>query len=197
VRSSQAKVLAPSDDNTSLLHACRAGDPDAWEQLVRRYQRLIYTIPRRAGLSDDAAAEVFQRVWVILFEHLDRIEQPERLAGWLATAARRESWRQIRSERVRSVSVEHDPGDEIAQLVDTAILPDELIERVERQQIVREALELLEDRCRNLLTILFYSVEPPPYAEVAARLDIPEGSVGPTRARCLRKLQHLIESLEA
>lgn len=197
VRSGHARALAPADENAALLRACRAGDPDAWEQLVRRYQRLIYTIPRRAGLSDDATAEVFQRVWVILFEHLDRIEQPERLAGWLATTARRETWRQIRGERARSsLSVEDDPTDEVAQLVDLAILPDELVERLERQQVVRDAMGRLEERCRTLLTYLFYRDDPPAYAEVSAALGLPEGSIGPTRARCLRKLERIIEDLD-
>lgn len=197
MRSGHARVLGTSDENAALLRACRAGDPDAWEQLVRRYQRLVYTVPRRAGLNDDATAEVFQRVWVILFEHLDRIEQPERLAGWLATTARRETWRQIRNERSRSsLSLEDDATDEIAQIVDLAILPDELVERAERQQTVREAMGQLEERCRTLLTYLFYADETPPYSEVSAALGIPEGSIGPTRARCLRKLQRIIDDAD-
>jgi RNA polymerase sigma factor (sigma-70 family) len=184
-----------TDDNASLLRACRAGDPEAWELLVRRYQRLIYTIPRRAGLSDDAAAEVFQHVWLRLLEHLDRIEQPERLASWLVTTARRESWQQIRGERatVPLATGDDDIDGDLARLVDTSILPDDLIERLERQQLVREAMASLEVRCRSLLTMLFYADRPPPYAEIAAALGIPEGSIGPTRARCLRKLQQIIE----
>jgi RNA polymerase sigma factor (sigma-70 family) len=197
VRSSLARALAPPEDNAALLRACRAGDQEAWEQLVRRYQRLIYTIPRRAGLGDDAAAEVFQRVWLTLFEHLHRIERPERLASWLATTARRESLRQLRLERAQSArSSGEELYDEAALLPDPALLPDELIERVERRQLVREALGDLDERCRTLLTLLFARDEPPAYAEIAAAIGVPEGSVGPTRARCLRKLQRALEDRE-
>lgn len=194
--SSLARALAPPEDNAALLRACRAGDQEAWGQLVRRYQRLIYTIPRRAGLDEDAAAEVFQRVWMALFQHLDRIEQPERLASWLATTARRESLRQLRLERAPTTRSSEELQDEVALLPDPAILPDELIERDERLQLVREALGDLEERCRTLLTLLFAGDEPPAYAAIAAALGVPEGSVGPTRARCLRKLQRALENRE-
>jgi RNA polymerase sigma factor (sigma-70 family) len=183
----------PTDDAAELLSACRAGDPEAWETLVRRYQRLIYAIPRRAGLSDDQAAEVFQRVCIALFEHLDRIDRPERIGAWLATTARRESWRQIR--RARS-SVSLDLGDDednpILQIADSALLPDEALEQAERQHAVRLALLELDERCRTLLTELFYRDDPPPYADIAAALGVPTGSIGPTRARCLRKLQQIL-----
>ncbi len=188
--------MAP-DENTALLEACRSGDPQAWETLIRRYQRLIYAIPRRAGLSEDQAAEVFQRVCVTLFEHLDRIDRPERLSAWLATTARRESWRQLRRERATSsLDTSDDDDNEVIQLADSALLPDELIEQAERQHGVRLAMAELNDRCRNLLTMLFYQAEPQPYAEIAAALGIPEGSIGPTRARCLRKLQEILENEE-
>jgi RNA polymerase sigma factor (sigma-70 family) len=184
------------DDDAALLEACRAGDAAGWEALIRRYQRLIYAIPRRAGLNDDLAAEVFQRVCVILFEHLDRIERPERLGAWLATTARRESWRLLRHERATTILVDNDDDDELAQLADPAPLPDEMLERQERQQAVRRAVTGLDRRSRTLMALLFYHSEPASYAEIAATLGIPEGSVGPTRARCLRKLQRALTPFE-
>ena len=83
--------MQPSDEQ--LVRACQRGDEDAWEQLITRYRRLVYTIPRRAGLDDDLAAEVFQRVFITLLESIDRIEQPARISTWLVTTARRETWR--------------------------------------------------------------------------------------------------------
>lgn len=193
VTPSHARSVRSADTTAALLQACRSGDAGAWEQLIRTYQRLIYAIPRRAGLSDDGAAEVFQRVWVSLFEHLDRIEHPERLTTWLATTARRESWRMLRAERAtsaRSVGA----AEELDELEDSALLPDALIERMERQQLVRECLAGLDPRCRDLLTFLFYSERPASYAAIAGALGVAEGSIGPRRARCLQRLQRLIEA---
>ena len=180
-----------------LLLDCRRGDESAWEALVHRYQRLIYAIPRRAGLDEDLAAEVFQEVFSTLLQSIERIEQPARLHAWLVTTARRKTWRLIRREGgTQSLS----PGDDdeggagpLDTLADRAPLPDEALLRLEQQHLVRAALGELDPRCRDLLRMLFYAAEPPPYSEIAARLGTPEGSIGPTRARCLRKLLKLLD----
>jgi RNA polymerase sigma factor (sigma-70 family) len=178
-----------------LLLACRRGEEAAWEAIIKRYQRLIYAIPRRAGLDEDAAAEVFQEVFTTLFEKLDVIEQPERLHAWLVTTARRKTWRLILREKSFQKREGNDElEDEILkELPDNAPLPSELLERLEEQHRVRTALTDLDERCRQLLTLLFYSSEPPAYAEIAAAIGMPEGSVGPTRARCLQKLLRKLE----
>jgi RNA polymerase sigma factor (sigma-70 family) len=180
----------------ALVLACRTGDANAWETLVRRYQRLVYSVPRRAGLDADLAAEVFQRVFVRLVEHINRLERPERISAWLVTTARRESWRVSRSQRVTSpLPDETEEEDETAGIPDNALLPDDLILRLEQQHTIRRAVAGLDERCRTLLTLLFYRAEPPPYAEIAAILGTSEGSIGPTRARCLQKLRKTLEEM--
>lgn len=180
--------MTQSDER--LLEACRRGDESAWESLVERYQRLIYAIPRRAGLDKDQSADVFQEVFTTLFEKLDSIEQPERLQAWLVTTARRKTWRLIsRENRLQNPVRDEDEGEaELDKLPDDALLPDEVLIKLEEQHKVRTALAALDERCRNLLTLLFYQAETPPYAEIAASIGTTEGSIGPTRARCLKKL---------
>ncbi len=180
-------------DNARLIAACKQGDAEAWERLIHRYQRLIYAIPRRAGLDDDSAAEVFQRVCVTLLEHLDQIEQPDRLGAWLATTARRESWRQLRSRKSLSLAALVVDEEQEAEVTDQELLPDEQLERLERQHEVRLGLHRLDERCRSLLLLLFYQTEPASYEQIARQLQIPLGSVGPTRARCLEKLRRLLK----
>ena len=179
-----------------LLIACRNGDESSWEALVDRYQRLIYTIPRRAGLDQDQASEVFQDVFVTLLEKIDDINDPDRLHAWLVTAARRKTWRLVTKERsLRGVhSDEEDTGeDDLAQVVDSNPLPDEVLLQLEEQHRVRTAVAALDERCQNLLTMLYYQTEPPSYAEIADAFGTSEGSIGPTRARCLKKLLRLLE----
>ena len=111
--------------DTHLLLACRRGDESAWEALVNRYQRLVYAIPRRAGLDEDHAAEVFQDVFAILVEKLDEIEQPERLQAWLVTTAKRRTWRVVLKARNSAVSMDDDALEkEIDNLSDQSALPD-------------------------------------------------------------------------
>jgi RNA polymerase sigma factor (sigma-70 family) len=183
-----AEATAQSDEQ--LLAACRRGDEGAWEALVLRYQRLIYAIPRRAGLDEDAAAEVFQDVFTTLLESIENIEQPSRLQAWLVTTAKRKTWRTVgRAKALRPFTSEGGEGeDEMYDLADEGLLPDEALTKLEEQHLVRAGLAELGDRCRTLLQMLFYAPEPPPYSEIAAALGTSEGSIGPTRARCLKKL---------
>lgn len=176
-----------------LLQACRRGDEGAWETLVRRYQRLIFAIPRRAGLDEDAASEVFQEVFTTLLQNIESIEQPRRLHAWLVTTARRKTWRVIsRANKLRPFDDREEGGDEMLSIADERILPDEALQQLEQQHLVRIALVEIDERCRKLLTLLFYQPEPPPYSEIAAALGTTEGSIGPTRARCLKKLMEVL-----
>jgi RNA polymerase sigma factor (sigma-70 family) len=185
--------MQPSDEQ--LVRACQRGDEDAWDQLVARYRRLVYTIPRRAGLDDDLVAEVCQRVFITLLESIDRIEQPARISTWLVTTARRETWRTGRRERVTTVSLDVETEDELSDIPDTLPLPDEILLRLEEAQIIRTAIDSLNDRCRTLLTLLFYDPDSPAYADIAVTLGIKEGSIGPTRARCLQKLLSVLDEM--
>jgi RNA polymerase sigma factor (sigma-70 family) len=183
--------MHPSDE--ALVSACRRGDEAAWEILINRYQRLVYTVPRRAGLDDDLCAEVVQGVFTKLVEKLDELEQPSRVSAWLVTAARRESWRA--SQRARAFGISLDNMAQPIDMPDGQLLPDEMLVRLEEQHLVRSAVDSLDPRCRTLLIMLFYQLDPPSYAEIAARLGISEGSIGPTRGRCLEKMLRLLSKL--
>lgn len=174
-----------------LLIACRKGNESSWATLVDRYQRLVYAVPRRAGLNEDQASEVFQEVFVTLFQKMNEINEPDRLHAWLVTTARRKTWRLLSKERTFQ-STQTSEDDEALVVVDDSPLPDETLVRLEEQHRIRTALAGLDARCQKLLTMLYYQAEPPPYSEIAAILGTPEGSIGPTRARCLKKLLKLL-----
>jgi RNA polymerase sigma factor (sigma-70 family) len=177
-----------------LLTSCRKGNESAWQALVDRYQRLVYAVPRRAGLNEDQAGDVFQEVFVTLFEKMNEINQPDRLHAWLVTTARRKTWRLLSKQRSLQSTQTDDTGadDEVLLVVDNSPLPDETLVRLEEQHRIRTALAGLDTRCQKLLTMLYYEAEPAPYSEIAALLGTPEGSIGPTRARCLKKLLSLL-----
>ena len=175
-----------------LVLACRGGDQLAWEQLVRRYQRLVYAVPRRAGLTQDEAAEVFQEVFTTFFQRLNDIEEPEKLQAWLVTTARRKTWRAIGKARLWHQSNTNEEAIEVAAIQDDVPLPDEQLVILEEQHRIRTAMSSLDERCQKLLHMLFYLPDPPSYAEIAASLGTSEGSIGPTRARCLEKLLRIL-----
>lgn len=178
----------------ALVWACRTGDESAWGELVERYQRLVFAIARHAGLDEEQASDVFQRVFGILVERLDQIEQPAQIGAWLTTTARHEAWRLSRRERALRRSTDPEATLHAIQADDSQI-PDEIILRLEEQHSVYTALQSLDERCRRLLLLLFYYEPTPGYTDIAYLLGISEGSVGPTRARCLKKLRQQLEDL--
>jgi RNA polymerase sigma factor (sigma-70 family) len=184
--------MQPTD--RELLMACREGDESSWEGLVDRYQRLIYAIPRRAGLNEDQAGEVFQEVFATLLKKLNDITEPDRLHAWLVTTTRRKTWRLISKERLlHSGSTDEELDEDFRSVVDNAPLPDETLVRLEEQHRIRAALMALDERCQKLLTLLYYRPDPASYAEIAEAFGTSEGSIGPTRARCLKKMLQLLE----
>ena len=188
-------------DDTSLVARCLEGDTTAWEALVRRYQRLVYAIARDAGLDEQTAADVFQTVFLRLLQQLPRINQPARLQAWIVTTSKREAWlHSRRSRRMVSMTVTEDaegsdgtaPDAELLDVADEALQPEETIAHWQLLAQVQRAFERLDERCRRLLQALF-SDEDDAYDEVGRRLNMPVGSIGPTRSRCLAKLRRSID----
>ena len=185
-------VQAETLEDPVLIERCIGGDSDAWEALVYRYRRLIFSIPLRGGLNSDDAADVFQTVCSQLLGHLHSLRDRDRLAGWLATTARRETNR-LRRLQLRTVSLQpDDPDAPELEIVDPRKLPDDELLDYERAHDVRSAVESLQPRCKQLVEMLFYTDDPPSYEEVSRRLSMPVASIGPTRARCIEKLRMLM-----
>jgi len=179
--------------DTQLIDACLAGDRAAWDRLVERYQRLVYSVALRQGLSAEDADDVFQAVFVILLGKLDTCRDRERLGSWLTTITRREAWRVLR-ERAAHAGAAGDEQELAAQAA-AEPPPEAALQELEEQDLIRQAMERLGTRCRRLLWQLFYTQERPSYADIARELGMPEGSIGPTRARCLEQLKAILAQL--
>jgi RNA polymerase sigma factor (sigma-70 family) len=185
------------EDDAALVSRCRRGEGAAWEALVQRYQRLVFAIVRRVGFDEHAAADVFQTVFTRLVAHLPRIAEPQRLKAWIVTTAKREALLALRRGR-RTVSMTRadDAGDEAADLdiADNSPLPEEVLAELQQLDQLRHALDRMEVRCRELLLMLFRDDgDKLPYEDVAQRLGMSVGSIGPTRSRCLAKLRQLVD----
>jgi RNA polymerase sigma factor (sigma-70 family) len=166
-----------------LVRAAAAGDQEAWEKIVDRFSGLVWATARAHRLSRADAADVAQTTWLRLVENLDRIRDPERLGGWLATTARRESLRLIRRGAREDPTGE---ADLFEQPSDAAV--DRLLLDRERDGALWRAFAELSDRCKSLLRLLIADEEPS-YEEIGAALDMPIGAIGPTRMRCLERLR--------
>ncbi len=171
---------------TGLVTRARNGEEQAWDALVERYAPLIWSICRRHRLSDADADDVGQRVWLQLVDHLDKVRDPAALPGWLATTTRRECARVQRAARGAHAAGHALDAETI--LDDQAQTVEQQLLAAERHAALREAFARLPLCCQRLITLLIQ--DPPlPYATISARLNIPVGSIGPNRGRCLARLR--------
>lgn len=176
--------------DSELIAACLDGHENAWAALIERYGRLIYTIPLRFGYSKVVADEIFQETCLILLEGLETLQDRQRISSWLMTVARRACIQRIR----RRPKLEAEELQDSHPASNTPIEEDLL--RLERQQLVQQALANLSERDQKLLRALFFEEPRRPYEEIAQELQIPGGSIGPLRARGLKKLRREILKLE-
>jgi RNA polymerase sigma factor (sigma-70 family) len=165
------------------MERAAAGDERAWDDLVAEFGGLVWAVTRAFRLRHADAAEVAQITWMRLVEHMDRMHDPARVGPWLATTARRECLSALRRSSRVVLS-----GDELPDRFSDA--PEQgaaMVER-ERDDVLWEAFEALHPRDRALLRMLIADPRPS-YEEIGAALDMPVGSIGPTRARALERLR--------
>ncbi len=174
--------------DADLVRDCLEGDAEAWQRLIRRYEDLIYSIARLHGLDADDAADVFQTVSLALWKGLSELRSEKALTRWIQVTTRRQSDRALSRKR-RSLQANEES---------LLRLPDEnpeILERVvqaEEQHHVRKCVEKLPAQCAQLITALYLEDPPWTYDEIADRLGVPRGSIGPTRSRCLDKLRKIL-----
>jgi RNA polymerase sigma factor (sigma-70 family) len=185
---------AERDSHTDheLVAACLKHDEAAWHQLIDRYTRLIYSTALKLGLTREEATDIFQAVCLDLVNELPRLRDPQALPMWLMQVTRhkavkwkRRSERYVPDEASRSEQMPAPDQD----------MPDSFITDLQKTQAVREAVEALSSRCRQMVQMLFFEDAPRPYREVAAELGVAVGSIGFLRSRCLDKLRAALERI--
>ncbi len=170
--------------SAAAFTAWRAGDPDALEELVRLLSPTVWQVVRATGLDRASAEDIVQNTWLALVDHADSISNPMAVAGWLCTTARRDAWRVS-----RKIKRELATDDEVlGSALPSVEGPEGDMVLAEDKELLRRSLSRISERCQALLRMLAAGPRPE-YAEVSGALDMPVGSIGPTRARCLEKLR--------
>jgi len=172
----KAEVLSDNE----LVERCLKGDGEAWELLISRYQRLVYSVARTLCSDPDDAADVFQNTCLDLYKGLPVLRDVKALPAWLMTVTRRRSIGVLKAKMPQS-----DAEEELTAVSD-------VLSSIEREHSIERAIEQLPDRCRHLIDLLYFNNTEPTYVEISERLGIPVASIGPTRARCLDKLKKIL-----
>jgi RNA polymerase sigma factor (sigma-70 family) len=175
----------------TLVNGAVAGDQSAWNRLVEEFEGMVWAIARAHRLGDADAADVSQATWLALFQHIERLNNPAGVGAWIATTARRECLRVLRGGERRVLFGDDGPEPESPEPP-----PGEALLITERDQALWRSFARLRESDQALLRLL--SADPrPPYEEIAAALDMPIGSIGPTRQRALARLREQLDSEQA
>jgi RNA polymerase sigma factor (sigma-70 family) len=190
------EIVLPTTRETAaederLVQECLAGDERAWNTLIDKYKRLIYSVPVKYGFSPDDAGDIFQNVCIDLFTNLSKLRKIESLRSWLITVATHKCfhWKKQQKNDVELDAMEQEMAEELAAA------PVVVMQEVQEEQAVRDAIDRLTPRCAELVKLLFYEQPPVPYTEVAQKLGLATGSIGFIRGRCLTRLQKILGEL--
>jgi RNA polymerase sigma factor (sigma-70 family) len=167
-----------------LVAACLEKNSEAWSALIDRYKNLIYSIPVRLGLHQEAN-DIFQSVCLDMLAGLSALREVKALPKWLIQTCYHKC---LAAQRRTDRDVELDTG-EVPPQVDTAPVPEAMLFEIEREQAVRDAVQSLPARCQRIVCMLFYDDPPRSYDEVARELNLSTGSIGFIRGRCLKQLR--------
>lgn len=178
----------PSWSDSRLIDACLRGRYRAWDALVDKYRRLVFSIALEYGVPYDDAGDLFQSVWLDAFNGLPELRKKKAFKSWLISVTLRRCYRWRESRQRQGALMEAEklaPREEVEP---------GFVARLEREQLVREAIFELPERCQEMIRLLFFSLPPRPYQEVAERLGLARGSIGFIRGRCLARLRKILAS---
>lgn len=186
----QRKERASSSSDEKLIKACLKGDAEAWAALIDKYKNLIYSIPIKFGMYQDAP-DIFQAVCVDLMSELPNLREHRALPKWLIQTCYHKCLQQRRVAG-RLVELEPEHAEKPSDNVDHP-LPEQMLVQLEQEQLLRAVVAEMPGRCERMIQMLFFETPPRPYDEVARELGLATGSIGFIRGRCLAQLRRQLE----
>lgn len=177
-------------EDQKLVQECLQGDEQAWGKLIDKYKRLIYSVPVKYNFRPEDASDIFQTVCIDLFTNLCNLRKVESLRSWLVTVTTHKCFHWKKQQRQ---DVELDALEQ--EIVEDLAAAPEMLQEIQQEQIVRDAIDRLPPRCAEMVRLLFFEQPPLPYTEVAKRLGLATGSIGFIRGRCLTRLHKILMEL--
>ncbi len=172
-------ALALTD--AELVQRCRAGDPEAWNELVERYSRYVYSICTQGFRLPSADSEdVFQEVFTRVYTRLDTLRDDSALRPWIGQLTRRLCLDSLAASGRTQPVADIEPDSR-----------ERTLDEVEEAFVVREALAELSEPCQEMLDRFFARDES--YRTISGELDLPSGTIASRISRCLRQLRDGLE----
>jgi RNA polymerase sigma factor (sigma-70 family) len=190
-RSTDSSLAHSSDER--LIGRCLKGDQEAWSGLIDKYKNLIYSIPIKLGMHQDAG-DIFQSVCVDLLSELPRLREHRALPKWLMQTCYHKCLHYQRAaDRLVELAPEGADSNAAPPASSAGDLPEHMLVQLEQEQILRDAISELPEKCERMVRLLFFEFPPRPYENIAEELGMATGSIGAIRGRCLAYLRKHLE----
>jgi len=190
-RSPNSSLAHSSDEQ--LIGRCLKGDQEAWSALIDKYKNLIYSIPIKLGMHQDAG-DIFQAVCVDLLSELSRLREHRALPKWLMQTCYHKCLRYQRAaDRLVELAPEGTDSNALPPANSADDFPEHMLVQLEQEQILRDAISELPEKCERMVRLLFFEDPPRPYENIAEELGMATGSIGAIRGRCLAYLRKHLE----
>lgn len=181
------KLLKMEAPDETILSKAQLGDPDAWRLLVDTYSGVVWAVLRSLRVQEPDRSDIYQSVFLKLTTHIGTIREPLALPGWLATVTRRQCIDMFRKQDRQPT-----PSEATADVEANEPLPEEQIIVDDERVAVMRSFRRLDEKCQRLLSLMFFGMEHS-YSAISEIVEIPVGSIGPSRQRCLEKLSKMGE----
>jgi RNA polymerase sigma factor (sigma-70 family) len=175
-----------------MISECLKGSQEAWSALIDKYKNLIYSVPIKLRMYDDAA-DIFQSVCLDLLTGLPQLREPRALPKWIMQASYHKCL-QYQRKVERAPQLTNDTAEDLP-IASDKLLPERMLADLEKEQMVRDSIMQLPRRCGQMVRMLFFENPPRSYEEIARQLGIATGSIGFIRGRCLNKLKKQLETM--
>jgi RNA polymerase sigma-70 factor, ECF subfamily len=186
---------APGFDESALVARAKAGDGQAFTELVNQYERKIYRLAKHITQNDEDAEDVLQEAFLKAYEHLDNFQGNSKFYTWIVRIAVNEALMKLRKRRGDRTVPLDDPIDTGEEMVTREIAvwddnPEQRYSREEIQEILDQAVETLKPDFRTVF--ILRDIEELSTEETAEALSI---SIPAVKSRLLRARLALREKL--
>jgi RNA polymerase sigma-70 factor (ECF subfamily) len=159
--------MAEPDDDVLCVARCLQGDSSAFEPIVRRYQRVLFSVARRMLGNHEDAMDATQNVFVRAYQRLDTFDPERRFFSWIYRIAVNECLNARRSRRPDEALADQPAGDEDSPL--------EAVAALERSESIDAALVKLSEEHRLVVVLRHFADLS--YTEISEAIGVPEKTV--------------------
>lgn len=177
-----------------LIDSAKSGNEAAFEQIIRKYEKLVYTIAYRSTGSEHDALDISQDVFIKIYKNLPQFKEQSSLSTWIfrITMNTCVDFSRKRQKALASISIDDEENSRFLEIPDNTSEPLSCIESIELANNIQKAILSLPESHKKI--IILRDIAGLSYSEISRILDMPEGTVKSRLSRARENLRKILLS---